>query len=363
MTVIHSISARAISIDRASTLTTAYGPRNDATTILVQMTTKDGIVGLGQAAVDQPYYGESAEGMLANIRTHLAPALIGQDPSDIERNGRHLERALPDHPASLSALEMALWDIKGKALGVPVYELLGGKVREGVSIMGSLTHAEPEIMATEAIETLDKTPFPILKMKIGMGVSEDLRRFRAVREAVGDRAALQVDGNAGYSIGEALIALAALIDIGNLIMVDQPVARLDDMSTLATRLPVPLMADEAIGGPSEALDIVLRRAASAGFLKIAKHGGMLNVQKIAAIFQAAGMTVSMGIYYDVIAAATAHLAAALPAVTWPSAFTELKGSILQTPIVPDGLILRVPEGPGLGVELDPDQVERFALPQ
>ena len=362
MTAIRSIKVRAIAIERAHTLTTAYGPRNDATTILVQMMTDDGIIGLGQAAVDQPYYGETAEGMLANIRTYFAPVLIGRDPFNIEDNVRLLEAALPDHPASQSALEMALWDIKGKALGVPVYELLGGKLRSGIDIMGSLAHADPEAMAAEARAILDHTPFPILKMKIGMGVSEDVSRYRAVRDAVGDRATLQVDANAGYSVGEALIALTALIDIGNLVMIDQPVQRLDDLAALSASLPVPIMADESIGGPSDALDIVLRRAASGGFLKIQKHGGMLNVQKIAAIFQAAGMTISMGIYYDVIAAATAHLSAALPAVTWPSAFTELNGSILRESLVPDGLILRVPKRPGLGVELDPEQVERFALP-
>ena len=361
MTRIQAIDVRAIAIDRAHTLTTAYGPRNDATTVLVQMRTADGLTGLGQAAVDQPYYGETAEGMLAHIRGYLAPALIGQNPFEIERLATLLRRTLPGHPASHSALEMALWDIKGKALGVPVYELLGGRVRDGIDVMGSLAHGEPEAMAAEALATLDTTPYPILKLKVGMGRAEDLRRYRAVREAIGERAALQVDGNAGYTFAEALPALTSLIEAGNLVMIDQPVARLSDMAELSRRLPVPLMADESIGGPADALELVERRAAAAGFLKLGKLGGLLQVQKAAAIFEAAGMPLSMGIYYDVIAAAAAQLTAALPAVTWPAAFTDLNGSILSTPLVPAGLLLRVPEGPGLGVELDPAQVERFAL--
>jgi L-alanine-DL-glutamate epimerase-like enolase superfamily enzyme len=361
VTVIQAVDVRAIAIQRTSTLTTAYGPRNDATTVLVQMKTDDGLTGLGQAAVDQPYYGETAEGMLANIRTYLAPGLIGQNPFDITRLAALLERTLPGHEASRSALEMALWDIKGKALGVPVYQLLGGKLHAGISVMGSLAHGEPDAMAESVLETLDRVPYSTIKLKVGMGIDDDVRRYKAVREAVGDRAALQVDANAAYTYGDAILALSRLIDIGNLVMIDQPVASLDDMAALARMLAVPLMADEAIGGPADALEIVKRRAASAGFLKIAKHGGMLNVQKIATIFEAAGMAISMGIYYDVIAAAAAHLSAALPAVTWPSAFTDLNDTILTEPLVPDGLLLRVPEGPGLGVDLDPEQVERLTV--
>lgn len=361
MTKIQLIDVRAITIERQHTLTTAYGPRNDATTILVQMHTDDGLTGLGQAAVDQPYYGETAESMLANIRTYLAPALSGENPFDIERLAALMRQTLPGHEASHSALEMALWDIKGKALGVEVYQLLGGRVRHGIDIMASVTHGEPEAMASEAMELLERAAYPIVKLKIGMGIDEDVRRYRAVREAVGNRAALQVDANAGYNYGDALLALSRLIEIGNLAMVDQPVARLDDMAALARALPVPFMADESISGLPDALDIVRQRAAAAGFLKIGKQGGLLQVQKIAAIFEAAGMAMSMGIYYDVIAAAAAHLAAALPTVTWPSPFTDLIGSILTEPLVPDGLRLPVPDGPGLGVELDPEQVERFTL--
>ena len=361
VTVIQTIRARAIAIERASTLTTAYGPRSDATTVLVEVHTDDGLAGFGQAAVDQPYYGETAEGMLANIRTYLAPALIGRNPFEIERLARVLQTTLPGHPASHAALEMALWDLKGKALGVPVYELLGGKVRDGIDVMGSLAHGEPEAMADEAQALLDQVPYRLLKLKVGMDVEGDVQRYRAVRAAVGDQATLQVDGNAGYTFGEALLALTRMVEIGNLVMVDQPVTRLEDMVELARRLPVSLMADEALGGPADALDIIVRRAAGGGFIKIGKQGGLLQVQKTAAIFEAAGLPLSMGIYYDMIAAAAAHLAAALPAVTWPSAFTDLKGTLLTEPLVPRGLLLRVPTGPGLGVELDPEQVERFAL--
>ncbi len=96
-------------------------------------------------------------------------------------------------------------------------------------------------------------------------------------------------------------------------------------------------------------------------MKITKHGGILNVQKIASVFDAAGLALSMAIYYDVIALAAAHLAAALPCVRWPSPYTYLHDTVLAEPFVPEGLFLRVPNRPGFGIDLDPDKVKKYAL--
>jgi muconate cycloisomerase len=120
------------------------------------------------------------------------------------------------------------------------------------------------------------------------------------------------------------------------------------------------MADEAIYPPKDAIDVVRHDAASIALMKITKHGGLLHVQKTAAIFEAAGLSLSVAIYFDVIAAVAAHVAAALPCVSWPSPFTDLRDTILREPYEPDGLLLKVPDGPGFGVDLDPDKLERYA---
>src|SRR5690606_18900378 len=105
----------------------------------------------------------------------------------------------------------------------------------------------------------------------------------------------------------------------------------EDMARLARSLHTPVMADEAIYAPQDAVDIVRRQAASIALMKITKHGGILHVQKIGAIFEAAGLTLSIAIYYDLIAVAAAHLAAALPAVGWPSPYTYLQDTLLSEP--------------------------------
>ena len=350
-----------VSLPRAETLTTSYGSSGSATTLIVELLTDEGISGVGQTAVAPRSYGETAEGMAANIMKHLAPTVIGESPMHLERLCQKMEAALPDHWSSHAGIEMALWDLKGKALGVPIYQLLGGKLQPGVHLMGFVHHAKPEQMAEEAIATLDEHGFPVLKMKIGLDPREDVMRYRAVAEAVGDRAVIQVDGNTGYSISQALPALSAMEAIGALGTIEQPVARMEDLAEIAKRLATPVMADEAIYAPPDAVEVVRRKAASIALMKITKHGGIRNVQKIGAVFDAAGLSLSIAIYFDFIALAAAHLAAALPCVAWPSPYTYLNDTLLAEPYVPHGLLLPVPERPGLGIDLDPYKLEKYTV--
>jgi muconate cycloisomerase len=350
-----------VGIPRIERLTTSYGSSDLAITVVVELLTDEGITGFGQTAVAPRSYGETAEGIAANIQKHLAPAVIGESPLNIEHLNQKMQAALPHHWSSHAGVEFALWDLKGKALGVPIYQLLGGKVRDGLSLMGFVHHAAPAQMAAEAHETLAREPFPVLKMKIGLDPRADVARYRAVAEAVGDRAVIQVDGNTGYTIAQAIPALTAMEAIGSLGAIEQPVARVADLAEIAQRLATPVMADEAIYPPEDAIEIVRRKAASLALMKITKHGGILHVQKIAAVFEAAGLGLSMAIYYDLIALAAAHLAAALPCVRWPSPYTYLHDTVLAEPFAPTGLALNPPDRPGFGIDLDLDKVQKYAL--
>ena len=141
--------------------------------------------------------------------------------------------------------------------------------------MAMVRHDDPEAMARETDELL-RTPYPALKVKIGMGVAADIARYRAVREAAGDRATIQVDGNGGYSLGQAMTALGAMERLGGLGMIEQPVARMDDLAALAAHFAAPVMADESFDGPDALLEIARRGAAQAAFLKLPKQGGILG---------------------------------------------------------------------------------------
>jgi L-alanine-DL-glutamate epimerase-like enolase superfamily enzyme len=227
--------------------------------------------------------------------------------------------------------------------------------------MGFVHHDTPEKMAEETHHILAKESFPVLKMKIGLDPQEDIKRYRAVAEAIQGKAVIQVDGNTGYTLSEAIPTLTIMETIGSLGTVEQPLARLEDMAELAQRLKTPLMADEAIYPPEDAVTVVRRKAATLALMKITKHGGLLNVQKIAAIFDAAGLSLSIAIYYDFIAAVAAHAAAAFPCVRWPSPYTYLQDTLLEKPFEPKGLLLPVPSEPGWGVALDAKKLKKYAL--
>ena len=173
-----------VRLPRAETLTTSYGSGDYATTVLVELKTDEGLSGIGQTAVAPPLLRrDGREGIAVNIHTHLAPAMIGEAPFDLERLNRKMQAALPDHWSSQAGIDMALWDLKGKALGVPVYQLLGGKIRSGVELMGFVHHDTPERMAAEADQVLSEQAFPVLKMKIGLDPEDDLKRYAGRRRS------------------------------------------------------------------------------------------------------------------------------------------------------------------------------------
>ena len=355
-----AITATILRIPRRVTLVMAYGAQDNATTVLVELCTDVGLTGYGQIPVDLPSL--NAASIRANILTHYAPIVTGQSPLDRTRLLAAMERTLPGQPLALAAAELALWDLTGKALGVPVYQLLGGKVRDGIPLMAMVNAPDPDALFAEARATL-ATPYPVLKMKIGMGVASDIARYRAVREAVGDRATIQVDGNIGYELTDALTAIEAMEQMGGLGMIEQPVAKMRHLAVLARQFAAPVMADESLQTPADMLGLIRHGAAKAAFLKIGKHGGLLRSMQIAHLAETAGIALSVAVYYDVLAAVAAHVAAAFPAVTWPSFVTGITDTVLAEPLVRDdvGLVLRVPEGPGFGVTIDREKVRRYTV--
>jgi L-alanine-DL-glutamate epimerase-like enolase superfamily enzyme len=357
------VTTTIVALPRSATLTTSYGSGDLATTVLVELHTDEGVTGIGQTAVAPRSYGETAEGILANVQAHLSPVVVGRSVDSLGRLRADLALALPEHPSSLAGVEIALWDLKGKQLGRPVYDLLGGKVRPGLRLMGFVHHGPAERMAEEATRAVVERGFDVLKMKVGMDPVDDVARFRAVSEAVAGRALIQVDGNAGWSLPEAIWAVREMEAIGGLGAIEQPVRSRREMAALARTFAPPIMADEAIVGPADALEVVRLEAASLALMKITKHGGVGAVRDIADVFGAANNSLSIAIYFDLIAAVASHLAAALPNVSWPSPFTDLEASILRDPPVPSGPTLDPSDAPGWGVELDLESVARYARSQ
>src|SRR6266568_2431071 len=215
--------------------------------VFVRLETGDGLVGWGEAAcLGGPTWSEeSSESVSATIERYIAPWLVGREAGEIEPLSRELARRVQGNPFARAAVEMALWDLNGKALGVPVHRLLGGRVRDRVPLSWSLAVESPEAEIAEAREKV-AGGHRIFKIKTAAHpVAHDVDRVRRLREAVGPDISLRVDANQGWDRATALQAIRALEPF-HLDFVEQPVPRWDfeGMAEISRRVNVPIMADE-----------------------------------------------------------------------------------------------------------------------
>jgi muconate cycloisomerase len=334
----------------------------------VRIETAGGLVGWGEAAcLGGPTWSEeSVESVAATIERYIAPWLRGRDAAAIEALRREMARRLQGNPFARAAVEMALWDLNGRALGVPVHRLLGGAVRDRVPLSWSLAVASPADEVEEARERVDRG-HRIFKIKTAARpLGEDVERVRRIRAAVGPDIALRVDANQGWDRPTALRAVRALEPFG-LDFVEQPLPRwdLDGMAWLGRRSAVPIMADESCFSPQDAFQIARRGGVSILGLKVTKSAGLLGAMAIARIAEAGGLGCYVGCMIETSLGTAAYLQVALAAapVLWGCELFGpllLRGDVTPEPVrYADGAILAV-DGPGLGVTVDEAALKEWA---
>jgi L-alanine-DL-glutamate epimerase-like enolase superfamily enzyme len=326
--------------------------------VVARVYTDEGIAGIGQTVAPAPWYGETAEAIKANIDKYLAPALLDQDPFDIERLYGRMFTALRGGRYAITALEYALWDIKGRALGVPVYQLLGGRCSPGALLHAFVERESPAETAAR-INELAAEGWTWFKTKVGFGAGQDVEWYEQLRGQVDSELQFQLDGNAGYSLGEAIVALTQLERIGGLGLIEQPVRFLDEMAELGRRLVTPLQCDEAVVDPRSVYEIGRQQAGRVLHFKIHKFGGLLQAKRMDAVAEAAGLEISVAPYFDVLAAAAAHFAAASPNVRWPAGASDMEDTLLVEPFNPVGQLMIPNDRPGFGVAIDQDKLEFY----
>jgi muconate cycloisomerase len=335
--------------------------------VLVRLETSDGLTGWGEAAcLGGPTWSEeSAESVAATVERYIAPWLVGRDPTQIEALRLEMARRVQGNPFARAAVEMALWDLAGRALGVPVHRLVGGRVRDRVELSWSLAVPDPREEMEEAREKMS-LGHRIFKIKTAAGpVATDVERVRRLRETLGPAVSLRVDANQGWDRPTALKAIRAM-EPYDLDFVEQPVRRwdLEGLAMIAERSAVPIMADEACFTAHDALAIARLGSVSILSLKLTKSGGLLGSFAIARVAEAAGMGCYVGCMIETSLGTAAYLQLALAAapVTWGC---ELFGPLLlaaditRRPVqYADGYILSL-DGPGLGVEVDETALEEW----
>ena len=335
--------------------------------VFVRIETTDGLVGWGEAAcLGGPTWSEeSAESVEATVTRYLAPWLRGRDAAALGALRCEMARRVQGNPFARAAVEMALWDLNGRALGVPVHRLLGGRVRERVPLSWSLAVEDPEAEVAEA-RALVARGHRIFKVKTGAHpVAEDVARLARLREAVGPGVALRVDANQGWDVPTAVRAVRAMEPYG-LDFVEQPVPRWDlaGLAEVGRRVSVPVMADEACASPHDALTLARLGGVSILALKVTKSAGLAGAMAVAAVAEAAGLGCYVGCMIETSlgTAAYLHLALAAAPVTWGCELFGpllLQGDVTREPVrYADGAILAL-DGPGLGVEVDETRLKEW----
>lgn len=333
----------------------SYDTYDTMPSIITKITTDEGIVGYGEAVPDEHVTGETWEGAYMMLKHQLAPAVIGQDPLCFEKIHDIMDKTVYLAPAAKAAIDIACFDIAGKKLQVPVYQLIGGRYHEKFPITHVLSIGSPEKMAQEAAERVEMG-YRSFKMKVGTEVMKDVERIKAVRERVGDAIDIRVDVNQGWhNAATTLKGLRALRKM-NLDWLEQPVDAddIDAMVEVKAKSDVPLMIDEGLHGMKEMREIIAKRAADKVNIKLMKCGGIYPAMKLAHMAEMAGIECQIGsmVESSVGSAAGFHVAFSKKVfksveLTGPLKFSKDIGNLHY-----DVPFISLNEKSGLGVDVD-----------
>jgi L-alanine-DL-glutamate epimerase-like enolase superfamily enzyme len=333
--------------------------------VIVEVETDDGITGIGEASPFLYYAPETQEDILATLMHYMPELILGRDPFELEALSDLLHQTIDGHHFSKAAVEMALWDIIGKKLGVPLYQLLGGRCRRTVPLVAILMSNAPDELAREAKEWVDKG-FSRLKVKIGYGLEKDMAKVHAVREAVGTDISIRVDAEEAYDLKGSLSVARHLQEYG-IELLSQPIPRYnyDDMAILRKSIDIPLLVDESIVTPEDVMLAVQMGTGDLVNIKVVKSGGILNAKRMSAIAKAAGKDCLVGSMLEMGPGTlfAAHFAVSTVNVTYANEIIGplmLVDDILKQPIHVQNGELLLPETPGLGIELDRSKLKKYS---
>ena len=338
------------------------------TMVIIRLKCSDGIEGLGESTTigGLSYGEESPESMKLNIDTYFTPLLIGRDATNIHQAMNLLDKNIKNNRIAKSGIETALLDAQGKRLGVPVSTLLGGSVNDRLPVLWTLASGETQKDIEEAEMYLANGRHNIFKLKIGwQAPSVAIAHVSAIKKALGSRAKITVDVNQAWDESTAKLYIGQLADAG-VDLIEQPIVKdnIEGLARLTQMFKVPIMADEAQSDLAESFKLAKLRASDVWALKIGKAGGLYNVLKAAAIAESADISLYGGTLLEgtIGSVASAHAFSTIKTMSWG---TELFGPLLLTDDIVKNRIefsnatMKLPQGAGLGLELDLEKLEFY----
>ena len=363
---IKRIEPIAVSLPMARPMKMAGVLIESAENLLVRIESQDGVVGWGEAASAPTMTGETPESMVAAVR-HLTPSLIGADAGDITALSQKMEARMYGNQGAKAAIEIALHDLVGHALSKPVHALLGEKRRSRVPTLWLVGTGSMHGDIAEAAEK-KAAGFVAYKIKVGVdGARADAQRTTRICEVLGEGSLISADANQGFNAEQA-VEYARAVQETALDFFEQPV-RADDlagMATVARASQVAIGADEGLHSIADIQRHADAGAASGGSLKTIKLGGLRGAMRAAQLCESLRWKVNLACKIaesSIATAAILHLAAAVPSIDWGVSLSSqyLAADVTRSPIAVMNGHATVPEGPGLGVEVDEALVRKYQI--
>ncbi len=327
---------------------------------IVGVETDDGLVGHGEVCPLGPFYLPAyAEGVRAGLR-ELAPHLIGHDPRELVKLNQRMDAVLKGHPYVKSGIDIACWDILGRATGLPVCVLLGGRFGEEIRLYRAISQETPAQMAA-IVADYRAEGYTRFQLKVGGDPDQDIERIRQVRAILPPTDRLVADANTGWSLHEATRVVRAVRDLD--VYIEQPCLTYEECLSVRRRCDHPFVLDENIDG----IDMLLRARADLAMdvvnLKISKLGGLTKTKQVRDLCVSMGIAMTLEDSWggDIATAAIAHLAHSTPE---EFRFTSTDFNSYVTVSTADGAprrergFMSASDQPGLGTRPKPDVLGR-----
>jgi len=343
-----------ISVPLKTPFKTAIRTVTSVEDIIVMIKTDSNNVGFGEAPPTGVITGDTKGAIVSAIEDHIKKAIIGMNIENFEEIMIKLNKCIVKNTSAKAAIDMALYDLYGKLYKTPLYKLLGG-YRNELTTDITISVNDPAEMAKDSLNAIG-LGYKTLKIKVGTDSSTDIKRLKAIRKIVGGGVSIRIDANQGWKPKEAVLTLRKIEDAGlDIEFVEQPVRAhdIEGLKFVTDNISIPVMADESVFSPMDALKIMQTRAADLINIKLMKTGGIYNALKICSIAEIYGVECMIGCMLEakISVTAAAHLAAAKSIITK----IDLDGPILCSadPIVGGSIfndsLITFSDAPGLGI--------------
>ncbi len=334
---------------------TALRSVNNVEDIIVEIHTDTGAIGYGEAAPTGAITGDTTGAIIGAFKDHIIKTLIGREIDDFENLMQTLNKCIVKNNSAKAAADMALWDLYGQLYKIPVYKLLGGSRNKLITDI-TISVNSPEEMAKDAINAI-KRGYDTLKVKVGIDPILDVDRLAAIRQAIGKNYRIRIDANQAWTPKQAVKILNQMQEKSlDIELVEQPVKAHDfqGLHYVTQNSDIPVLADESIFSPEDALTILQMRAADLINIKLMKCGGIYNALKIINLAEIVGVECMIGCMLEakISVNAAVHLACAKQIITK----IDLDGPVLcsEDPIIGGAIFnekeIKISNDFGLGIK-------------